>query len=199
MQSSRYAVKSPAPPAPVQAEPEPEPFTNTTVYITSMFEIAIASANKMIKEAPIYASDPMMDEFAQTRPPDDLFDDDFTPIADSEPVLDPPPAPAPFIPEAEHIQLLREPPRGPRGRGRGRGGGGSGGGRISPVLRAEAPKAPKVDTKVEDGAAEAVEVAAAPKVERKEGAVRGDRSGTGGIKKVYTTSTCRYKSYSKPR
>ncbi|KAL8924938.1 MAG: hypothetical protein Q9208_003821 [Pyrenodesmia sp. 3 TL-2023] len=52
-----------------------------------------------------------MDEFAQTRSPDDLFDDDFTPI--DEPVIE------------EFIQL--EPPQsgrgrngGPRGRGRGR-------------------------------------------------------------------------------
>lgn len=115
--------------------------------------------------------DPSMDEFAQTRPPDDLFDDDFTPIAESEAILDPPP---PAQPEPEQAQFLREPPKGPRGRGGRRGGGRTSPPRAPPPVNAAEPVTEE----------EAADATATPKPERKESAVRGDRSGTGGIKKV---------------
>ena len=121
------------------------------------------------QDAPLYTLDPSVDGFAQTRAPDDLFDDDFTPIAYSEPVPDP----TPVVPEPQPAQLPREPPRGPRGRGGKRGGGRSSPPKAEPAVEAEGTEA-----------AEVVEAAETPKPERKEGAVRGDRSGTGGIKKV---------------
>jgi hypothetical protein len=122
-----------------------------------------------------------MDEFAQTRPPDDLFDDDFTPITESEAVLDPPqrPTPPPVQPEPEHAPFLHEPPKGPRGRG-----GRRGGGRTSPPRAPPPPAATAAEPGAEEEGADA---SATPKPERKEGAVRGDRSGTGGVKKVHSS------------
>jgi hypothetical protein len=124
--------------------------------------------------------DPSIDEFAQTRPPDDLFDDDFVPIPESEPIPDP----TPVAVEPEQRQLLREPPKGPKAHVPRRGGGAQRGGRSSPPKSEPAPVTPQAAVTEGDDAEPAGPAAAAAKVERKEGAVRGDRSGTGGIKKV---------------
>lgn len=107
----------------------------------------------------------LVDEFAQTRPPDDLFDDEVTLVAPAA--------------------VVREPPQGPSGRrgGRGvRGGRGRGRGGYADGQRAdETPKA------VEEGAETTVEGGTEGKTPAKYeggGSVRGDRSGTGGVKKV---------------
>jgi hypothetical protein len=122
-----------------------------------------------------YTTDPSADEFAQTRAPDDLFDDDFTPLAD--PVVEAPRPVPETIPIHEPIQtqhvaprdVTRDAARAPRSRG--------------PPRKAPVPQArasPPADRE-----AEAKEdVPAQPKPERKEGAVRGDRSATGGPKQV---------------
>ncbi|KAF2434245.1 hypothetical protein EJ08DRAFT_646678 [Tothia fuscella] len=168
MESSRHAPKPAAVSPPAAAPPPPaEPFTHVEET-----------------HVPVYPMDPLLDEFAQTRPPDDLFDDDFTPITESEAVHDPPP---PTIQEQEQPQFLREPPKGPRGRGGRRDGdrGGASGGRNSPPRVALQAK-PEGEVAAEE---ESVDSAATPKVERKEGAVRGDRSGTGGVKKAKLTET----------
>ncbi|KAJ5226096.1 hypothetical protein N7468_007321 [Penicillium chermesinum] len=88
--------------------------------------------------------DPSMDEFAQTRGADDLFDDEIIPVTAEEQVqtqvVDPEPEPEP---ESEPVQSVRESPapekqasprgepsqraRGDKGRGRGRGKGKAGG------------------------------------------------------------------------
>jgi len=126
-----------------------------------------------------------IDEFAQTRPPDDLFDDDFIPLdepAPPEPVQhvepeeittpEPAPAPAPAPPSAPRG---RGAPRGPR-----RGGNTS---RHAPA----APRAvePTVEPTPEEN--DGTEASQAAKPERREAAVRGDRSGTGGPKRSKLT------------
>jgi hypothetical protein len=120
-----------------------------------------------------YTTDPSVDEFAQTRPPDDLFDDDFTPIA--EPVVE---AQQP-VPETIHEPIstqhvapgdaAREAPRVPRSRGPPR---------KAPNPQTRASPTAEGDAEVKD------DVTAQPKPERKESAVRGDRSATGGPKQV---------------
>ncbi|KAJ6160718.1 hypothetical protein N7470_004114 [Penicillium chermesinum] len=69
--------------------------------------------------------DPSMDEFAQTRGADDLFDDEIIPVTAEEQVqtqvVDPEPEPEP---ESEPVQSRA---RGDKGRGRGRGKGKAGG------------------------------------------------------------------------
>lgn len=105
----------------------------------------------------------MEDEFAQTRPPDDLFDDDFTPIA--EPVVEQ--AQSQEIPtvEPEAVSI----PGSARGRSRNprRGGGNT---------RQQEQPPPPTD-------ADGKPAPAGPRHE----AVRGDRSGTGGIRKAKLT------------
>ncbi|PNS21870.1 hypothetical protein CAC42_468 [Sphaceloma murrayae] len=59
------------------------------------------------------------EESMQTRAPDDLFGDDFTPIVESDP------APTRSIPSAQDPTALRGRGGTPRGRGRGRGSGGA--------------------------------------------------------------------------
>lgn len=113
------------------------------------------------------------DEFAQTRV-DDLFDDDFTPL----PQPTPQPTPQRHVPTGPRD---RENPshRGPTQRGsRGRGG------------RREGP--PEEEQTSASGAQdEAGTVKEAPR----EHAVRGDRSGTGGVKKVQCNSCVIYSQY----
>jgi hypothetical protein len=120
-----------------------------------------------------YTADPSVDEFAQTRPPDDLFDDDFTPIAEAVVEAQQP------VPETVHEPIptqqisprdvTRDALRGPRSRG--------------PPRKAPVPPAQASPT-VEGDVEAKEDVPAQPKPERKEGAVRGDRSATGGPKKV---------------
>ena len=99
-----------------------------------------------------------MDEFAQTRAPDDLFDDDFTPLSSSTP------QPAPQT--SHRVRGHYERGHGERGgRGRGRG-------------RAEAPGDTTRDGQEPNEPTEMVKEGGG------EPAVRGDRSGTGGVKKV---------------
>jgi hypothetical protein len=177
MEKSRYAV-SPAPPAQAAPIPAPEELAPPPAPAKTA---PPPQAEAVYEQA--YNMDPSIDEFAQTRPPDDLFDDDFVPIPESEPIPDP----TPVTHHPEQIQLLRDPPRGPRGHG-GKRGGTQRGGRTSPpstappTATAPAPTAAPAATAEQEGSAD---TAATPKVERKEGAVRGDRSGTGGVKKVF--------------
>lgn len=104
-----------------------------------------------------------MDEFAQTRAPDDLFDDDFTPLSGSTP------QPAPLATHRARGDYQRD--RGERAGGvRGRG-------------RAEFSAEATRDGQESGASAEAVREGG------REPAVRGDRSGTGGLKKVATIFT----------
>ncbi|KIV98808.1 uncharacterized protein PV09_08963 [Verruconis gallopava] len=163
---------------------------------------------------PAYTMDPLVDEFAQTRPPDDLFDDDFTPVAESQLVYDPPPqAPAaqpeptfrePRYSNASKGELPRGVPRGPRGRGRGSGRG------ANTSAAASAPKSSSntgtASTNTQDGAAAAangsdeaktaVDAASTsppasaptgPAAGKPVPSVRGDRSLTGGPAKKKLT------------
>jgi hypothetical protein len=135
------------------------------------------------------AYDPAMDEFAQTRAPDDLFfDDDFTPIpepvVEASPALAPAPAPSTAPPTAP--QGPANSTRGRDGHRGGRGRGGRRGGAQAPVptgpAAAAAPEGPANENSEADGAT--AETAKPPQTPHKEGAVRGDRSGTGGVKRV---------------
>ena len=112
------------------------------------------------------------DQFAQTRAPDDLFDDDFTPVAKPVEEIHPP-----VGPRGRGARGSRGP-RGQLDRG-GRGGRGRGKSTEVPVSASPSQSQP-----AEQPATTATEPngAAEPK---KEGAVRGDRSATGGIKKVH--------------
>ena len=139
------------------------------------------------------AYDPAMDEFAQTRAPDDLFfDDDFTPIPEPVVEANPVPAPAP-VPAPTPSAAPPTAPQGPANSARGRDGhrggrgrGGRRGGAQAPVptgpAAAVAPEGPVNENSEADGAA--AETAKPPQTPHKEGAVRGDRSGTGGVKRV---------------
>ncbi|KAF2802296.1 uncharacterized protein BDZ99DRAFT_207791 [Mytilinidion resinicola] len=172
----------------------------------------------------MYADFNPEDEFAQTRPPDDLFDDDFTPMP--EPVVEPSP-----VVEASPVVSAPNPPpnaphgprdQGQRGRGRGRGRGNRGHGRggrgehqggrehqtqggggsmqasahapaaHAPPVEKEELEKPVVAKKVANGEAEAEgegdgAKAALHQTPAREGAVRGDRSGTGGVKRTKLT------------
>lgn len=123
-----------------------------------------------------------MDEFAQTRSPDDLFDDDFTPI--DEPVIEE------FI-QPEPPQSRRGRNDGPRGRGRGR-----------PMqhhqqhnqptpskqLSSDTPAHPSA-AGVADGPTSTAEASTTEPdtTPRPSTAVRGDRSATGGTTKPKLT------------
>lgn len=107
-----------------------------------------------------------MDEFAQTRPPDDLFDDDFTPIA--EPTT--------------HTTISS--PSGPtrnRGRGRNQRGHWERGSRAG-AGRGGQRESNSGEIKSED--ADGDDQTARPKEEGRPDAVKGDRSETGGVKMV---------------
>ncbi|KAH0545255.1 hypothetical protein FGG08_000709 [Glutinoglossum americanum] len=115
------------------------------------------------------SEDLSVDEFAQTRAPDDLFDDDFTPVAEPTTLTQSQHSPVPSGPRAnrgEHTQ------RGGRGRGRGRGRG------------------------TIEGNSEAKAETSAEKQERKEAgtlkgdrAATGDRTATGGVAKPKLTES----------
>ncbi|KAL8909119.1 MAG: hypothetical protein Q9171_005185 [Xanthocarpia ochracea] len=113
-----------------------------------------------------------MDEFAQTRAPDDLFDDDFTPIAESEPVLQ------------EFVQASAPQSH----RGRNDHAGGRRGGR--PIHQQHTPSVPRTAVSATDATISPTadtpitEPDAAPKAPL---AVRGDRSATGGNAKPKLT------------
>ncbi|KAI9663580.1 MAG: hypothetical protein M1829_006039 [Trizodia sp. TS-e1964] len=97
-----------------------------------------------------------MDEFAQTRAPDDLFDDDFTPL--SEVAASPMPS--------SHRGQSVQPPRDQGGRAA----------KTNESTKESASNEAVEETeKIEDTAKEAAKPPAS---------VRGDRSGTGGVKKV---------------
>lgn len=127
------------------------------------------------------------DEFAQTRPPDDLFDDDFTPLEQPAPVE--PAEPIPDVPQREPIEERASisirgqgAPRGPRGPRRG-----SQRGQAPPRERQEAPPAQSANTEATAGASPAPTGEQEARPERREAAVRGDRSGTGGLKREKLT------------
>ena len=166
-----------------------------------------------------------MDEFAQTRGVDDLFDDDIVPVtaqAEEVPVEEDPPASdahtAEFVPPAGDAQpnndhrsnatpseyrkrggFGRGRAAGERGRGRGRGLGRGGRGATAAVTRdagqdkgeatsspapaddQEQPEKQNETTTAEDGE-EGNQSKESGK--SKVYAVKGDRSGTGGVKKV---------------
>lgn len=108
-----------------------------------------------------------MAEFAQTVMPDDLFDDDYTPIPE---------------PEAQTTV-----PSGPRARGVGReprGGRGERGSRARGRGRGRGVPREGVSGEVEAETAEGDNTAPPAEEDERPKAVRGDRSGTGGIKKV---------------
>lgn len=160
--------------------------------------------------------DPSIDEFAQTRPPDDLFDDDFTPITESTLVYDPPP-PAPVVQSVPPPQppfrearydnnrgLPRGVPRGPRGNRGGRGRGNTAPRSPPKPVVSAVPSTEEVaeaavgaepeETNTED--AIAPETSASPPTGPAAGAVakpvasvRGDRSLTGGPAKKKLTET----------
>lgn len=158
-----------------------------------------------------------VDEFAQTRGADDLFDDEIIPITGDQEIQHV--TETSVEPELQHQQQLqptdtatqqpapasrrnrghgRGAHDGGRGRGRGRGRGGRGssdsGPKREPVVKENATEAVEtakdVDTteKKDDVAEEKNEEDAEGKAAKTENArvqaVRGDRSGTGGIKKV---------------
>ncbi|KAI4274621.1 MAG: hypothetical protein LQ337_003815 [Flavoplaca oasis] len=113
-----------------------------------------------------------MEEFAQTREPDNLFDDDFTPLAESEPVVE------------QLVQSSSLQPHSPvnnHSRGWGRG-------RPSHQQRTHCisqPAVPAQDVTASSTAEPAItEQSAAPKTPS---AVRGDRSATGGNAKPKLT------------
>lgn len=164
-----------------------------------------------------------MDEFAQTRGDDDLFDDEIIPVSAEEQQAQTEVIPEPeLVPEPEHPVLEKQPSphedisqpgradraRG-RGRGRGKGGRGLQDSKFADPKRAESPRAkgtaktPEPETKQETEVAPAdqhpeeakdlpgqeeeakgeVSVANGAEPQRVP-AVKGDRSATGGVRKV---------------
>jgi hypothetical protein len=111
------------------------------------------------------STDASIDEFAQTRAPDDLFDDDFTPV--TEPTI---------LAQSHHTAVPSGPrlgrgensQRGGRGRGRGRGRGAN-----------ESNSEAKAE-----GASEKPERKEATPTSRGDRAPMGDRTATGGVAKV---------------
>ena len=137
-----------------------------------------------------------VEESMQTRPPDDLFGDDFTPVeqpaaekqaieptaVEEAPAEQPTPPPVP--------QQVPQQPRGKgdgaRGRGRGRGRGG----RKDSQGQGQQSQA-KSEQKSEETQAPAQAPENAPTGPKKEttASVRGDRRGTGGVRKPKLTET----------
>ncbi|KAI9800971.1 MAG: hypothetical protein M1833_003108 [Piccolia ochrophora] len=154
MEASRYADSPPPGAAAPIASPSPQPTADATDPPSSD------------PSAPTMSTNPQTDgedQFAQTRGPDDLFDDDFTPIPQAAPQPQPPTGPRNRGGPANRNQ--RAGPRGGQG------------GRSVPnedVPQPEkTPQADDIDAQPDGPARE----------ERRAGAVRGDRSGTGGVKK----------------
>ncbi|KAL8701909.1 MAG: hypothetical protein Q9201_004666 [Fulgogasparrea decipioides] len=121
-----------------------------------------------------------MDEFAQTRAPDDLFDDDFTPIAESS------------------IQELEQPPRQPlsqrgHGTGRSRGSRGRGGHPVQQQQQQNSINQPSATSPTDLSAtgSTVANVSSATETDvtipKPPSAVRGDRSATGGTAKPKLT------------
>ena len=126
-----------------------------------------------------------MDAFAQTRGADDLFDDDFTPIAqpeaDAQQPVSTPSQPAPAAAAPTHTNA-RGSGRGVRGSGRGRG-------RAGAVVNSVPHVPQRTEPQTTSGAEiTATETDAAAAKQDKPSAVRGDRSGTGGVKKDRLTA-----------
>ncbi|KAI9673019.1 MAG: hypothetical protein M1817_003183 [Caeruleum heppii] len=218
MEASRYAD---SPPATGGGPSTLRPSSNTPTRSTSSlkptaptfepstsFTPPPAAASSFSQPAPTLAPAPApaytsldeptsMDEFAQTRAPDDLFDDDFTPVPEPTPVEQPPtPVPAPAEPVVN--TALPDAPSGPSSRGQGRGTRGGRGDRGGRAIRgrggrrADTSQTEKaIDSKVEvegngDGPNEPPKDSNPPtRVE----AVKGDRTATGGIKKPKLTDT----------
>ncbi|KAI9850525.1 MAG: hypothetical protein M1838_005534 [Thelocarpon superellum] len=153
MEASKYADP---PPPPTQKEGVKEQQNGASSHNLNPTSAAFEPTPTYLE----VGQDDIVDEFAQTRAPDDLFDDDFTPVA--EPISQPVPPPAPRGRGGHAPRESSE--RGTAGRGRG--------GR-----REAAPVVPSDESK--EGAAPAT----AAKDEVRPGAVKGDRSGTGGVKK----------------
>lgn len=212
MQNSRWAAKAAsAPPKEpeqtVKTEETPPPpveqvsnsRAHTIVYNNMTNDTNISNQTYEIPSplppADDMYSDPNMDQFAHTRPVDDLFDDDFVPV-ETEPQIDTipdeyehyptstdhyPSEPAPqsqdhqFAPQTESTSNNAPPdaPRGPR----------------RPNLPAQqqrkksAPNTKDAVEHTEEGAEGPLDPNAPPKA----APVRGDRSGTGGIRKAKLT------------
>jgi hypothetical protein len=123
----------------------------------------------------MYSHDPLLDEFAHTRPPDDLFDDDFVPVdpetnfPEPSPVIEHPnPEPSTEIPPQESKAPLNAP-RGPRR---------TTSSQTKPTPPSSSVPAPSEGEKASEGKEPRRDTAAA---------VRGDRSGTGGVRKAKLT------------
>ncbi|KAL8736756.1 MAG: hypothetical protein Q9166_000122 [cf. Caloplaca sp. 2 TL-2023] len=118
-----------------------------------------------------------MDEFAQTRAPEDLFDDDFTPIAQPEPVIQE------YVqPSTLHLQKGRNDR--PRGRGRGRS--------VQQQYQQHPPTAQPSTASATDPVNTTTVINESPTAEpdgtpKAPSAVRGDRSATGGNAKPKLT------------
>lgn len=156
-----------------------------------------------------------VDEFAQTRGADDLFDDEIIPITGDQEIQHVTETSAEPEQQQQPTETATQEPAptsrrqrghgrgahdGGRGRGRGRGRGGRGSADMGPKREAvvakegttegvEAPKdvdttEKKEDTATEEKKEEDAEGKAAKTENGRVQAVRGDRSGTGGIKKV---------------
>ena len=118
-----------------------------------------------------------MDEFAQTRQPDDLFDDDFTPIEETVTPSTQVAQPESSGSRNHHHRGGHQQQRGPRDQREHRKTRGlvtsqRDNGEVAP--QAVASRDEQTSTTEEGGAA----------AERRPEAVKGDRSGTGGVKKV---------------
>ncbi|PYI05474.1 hypothetical protein BO78DRAFT_387733 [Aspergillus sclerotiicarbonarius CBS 121057] len=151
----------------------------------------------------------VMDEFAQTRGGDDLFDDEIVPVPAAEqkpvPEVHEEPAPAPVVENDAQPARTDTSPRSRggerrgRGRGRGRGGRGShssgrrGDGAVKnkPAESATEHEDKSAEASTPETPAEGDQTAKEDTTAAAEGprvpAVRGDRSATGGIKKPKLT------------
>ena len=113
-----------------------------------------------------------MDGFAQTREPDDLFDDEFTPITEpipqQIPASSPPPSHSPQYPRADRSSRARTQGRNSR----------PGEATREPLSTDTASTAPVSDEPSKENESHA---------QAPHQAVRGDRSGTGGIRKPKLT------------
>src|SRR5579862_1320311 len=111
------------------------------------------------------SADASIDEFAQTRAPDDLFDDDFTPVTEPTILAQPRHTAVPSGPRLGRGENFQ---RGGRGRGKGRGRGAN-----------ESTSEAKAE-----GTNEKPERKEATPASRGDRAPIGDRTATGGVAKV---------------
>jgi hypothetical protein len=138
-----------------------------------------------------------VEESMQTRPPDDLFGDDFTPVeqpvvekrtieptaVEEVPVEQPTPQPAPQ-PAAQQTRGKGDGARGGRGRGRGRGGR-----KDSQGQQTQGQAKPEQKSEEAVAAVQAPENAPTGPKKETTASVRGDRRGTGGVRKPKLTET----------